>query len=436
MKVAVRNVFDAYGSSELDYLLRRLGKFRLYDFPSTNEYAGHVASLSADAVSVVPEQDLPSLSGAKASLVAKAIDCARKQVYANYPLLPGESIKGEHFSYLAAPYRNEPAGTGLLHQETTFADIYFFFDNTRVEGDRITYVSPARVLEKAAPPRKLMVIDALALALGKALVSGIGSKIGAAIGDQLLKAMGFDYVQPTAEVIKGIVHDELTSAYISQINGQIDGTKQWISSVYLPLKQRYQTKPDPRTLSELRSGLNDYANDLLTKAIGVLRQDQYAKVGFGVYLVAVPILLSLYQELALIDENVKRPEDSPYADTVKLMAKSYADFGDATYTKLKDDRLARTSMAFQPRVCSYAGGYATCSEAEWYWQDSYTQEYHGFGLQNKDDTLDNAKARCDAEWEPHKQAALTRLDSDLSNAGEALQCWHKLETQPIPVPAK
>jgi len=432
VKLVVKEVSEAYGLSEFSYLLKRLAQFNLVDFPLARDYARHVATLGEDRIPLVDSKDFPQLSAARSAHVDRAIECGKEQVATDYPLLPGETVQDEFFSYLAAPYRDEPAGTAVLHQITNFADVYFFFDDTRIEGDVIKFVAPAPVRVAAAAEALSLGggIGAIALDLAKGLLGTLGSEIGSAILGAVLKEMGFDYSAPTAEVIKNIVHKEVTDTVVHQINGVIAGTNDWIKNSYGPLKARWVKEHSPDDLATMKTGLQDCVHDMYLQVIGPLRQDQFRTPGFPVFLIGVGVFLVLNQELALIDAPAS-PETSIYADTIRSSAKQYSDLGKTSYETIKTDRTNMISMYYD-KTCSAVTGYPVCNYY-WTWWDTYNSANQHF-YPDKNVSMDQAKANCAADMEQHKQAALQQLDADLGRAGSVLQLWERLVNQPIPIP--
>jgi hypothetical protein len=431
MKILVKKVADAYGFSELNYLLKRLAKFQMVNFPSTDEFTREVARLNAAGIPVVAEKNFPRLSAAQIKDIEKAKECAKKVLAKEYPLLPGEKIKKEAFSYLAAPFENEPAGTGLLLQTTNFAEICFLFDDVRIHGEGIRFVKPATVGGPivVAAPQVGGIVASLALSLATGLLSGIAGEIGTLICKKIFQAADIDYFEPTSEMIKKIVHAEVTTTLINQINGQVNGTKDWISARYAPEKEGWLVDHNPATLRYMQTELNSYADNLLTQVIGPLMQDQFAKPGFVVYLIGAGVLYSIYQELALIDERVKDPGQSTYAKTVSTLAGEYAKFAQTTYTNIINDRKGMIYMK-QERVCSYAGGYPVCNDF-WRWYDTCTNENQEFSP-GKKESLDDARKKCADSMNQHIQAMLVKLNTDLGDPNSIVPLWQKLVAQPIP----
>lgn len=432
MKIIVKKVHSDYEASALHYLLERLRKFRLSDFPSTQEFAQTVESLANREVPLVSPEEFPTLSARRTARIEKTKACARNTLDSDYPLLPGETAEKEFFSYLSTSFEGEAAGTCVLCQRTNFAIVYFFFDNARIEGDRIRYVTPATIVSspRVAPiPIVGGIVTNLALSLAKGLLTGIGEQVGALICNRIFEDTGMRYFEPTEEMIKRIVHEEVTTTMVNEIDGMINGTTEWIRERYTPDKEFYERTHDQSTFEDMKNKLNQRSDEIYTTARGPLEGDQFAKAGFPVYLIACGVQISLNQELALIDKRVTNPFESPYAKTVRALADNCSTFAKDIYDQIKNDRL---SMIYWKRgkSCCGASGYPVCSEY-YYWMDKYTNETREFAP-NKETTMDKAKSECIDSYNQHCKEAQVQLNSDLGDPDSILPLWQKLRDQPIP----
>lgn len=432
-KIVIKMLAPDYRTSALDYLLNRLSRFEHHQFPTTQQLDDLIARDASREISLVSPADFPLLSAAQQKVVDDAITCARTGLAQDYPLLPGELLVGETFTYLSAPYDGFPAGTAVLRQQTNFALLYFFFPRTIIQGAAVTRVPPPSVLggqpQPPQPAPMAGVLASLALQLASGLLSGIGKQIGAMICNQIFSATGLNYFEPTTKTLKKIVNGEITSAVISIINGKINGTKDWIRIDYTPNKEFYTKHQDLPTYAKLDAGLSDFANDMYTQVIGPLKEDAYAEPGFAVFLIGAGVHLSLYQEHALIDNRVKNPADSTFATSVGTLANDYASFAQATYDKIITNRKKLISCHTR-KVCSCNTGYPVCNEF-WVWEDSYSGESERFDT-DKDTGMDECEKKCREAADKHTTEALVQLNTDLGDPNTIIPSWRKLAKQPIP----
>ena len=432
MKIIIKKVEESYKAPALNYVLRRLSKYDFHQFPTSDALNKMMKANESKLVPFVPSSEFPTLTVAEEKIINAAKACAMNEMERDFPLLQGEKVVEEFFSYLSEAFEGAKKGTAVLCQQTNYAFIYFIFDDTLIVNGKIKNTEALKVMPvvKHEPHKLKGLAGDFALSLAKGLLSGIGSEIGALICKEIFKAMGIDFFQPTEDMLKQIVQQEVTSTEINIINGQINGTSSWIKNVYAPLKNDYQRNPSKDKWTEMHSELLRYADDLCTQAIGVLEQDQFSKAGFPVYLIGVGVYFSLYQELALIDPN---PADSSYAQSVKQLAQEK--FANATkfYNAIITDRKAKFNMS-TGQVCSCCSGYPVCNNF-WYWGDSYTKQYQEFQYNpsdTKSHSYENAQNSCQVSHDAAIIAALVQLNTDLGDPNSILPAWQKLIDQPLP----
>jgi len=434
MKIIIKKVEEAYKAQALNYILQRLSKYNIQQFPSSDELNKLIKANENKMVPFVPASEFPSLTAAEEAKINAAKACAMKALNEDYPLLRGEEVVEEFFSYLSKPFEGAYKGTAVLCQRTNFAFIYFIFDDTMIIDGKVKRIDPLKVLPvvKHEPPKANALIAGFALSLAQGLISGIGSQIGALICKEIFKAMGIDFFQSTEDIMKQIVHQEVTSAEINIINGQINGTSSWIKNVYSPLKDAYLKDHDINKWNEMHNELLHFADDLCTQAVGVLEQDQFSKAGFPVYIIGVGVYFSLYQELALIDPD---PKNSSYAQSIKQLAQEKFNNATRFYNAIIVDRKAMFTMK-TGKICSSCSGYPVCNYF-WYWEDSYTKQREEFDYNPNNDkdggnkSYDNAKSNCQASYNAAMNAALVQLNTDLGDPNNVLPAWQKLIQQPL-----
>lgn len=424
MKIILQSLKKDFPAPPLTYLMQRLAAFQLTGI-SKSDFEQAYKKYGSSRIPVVPAEQLPKLTDSESAAIDNAITCARRELATNYNLLPGEQIGSEFFSYLSSPFEDISAGTPVLRQETNFAVTYFFFDNTRIDGTRLVSVPPAKVLPpatQAGPVVGGVALD-LALELAKGLLSGIGEKIGALICDEIFDATEIKYFEPTEVILKKIVHQEVTDTVISQVDGRINGTKDWIRLTYTAEKDAYLANPNPTTLADMRSNLTSYSNSMYLEVLGPLQEEQFAKPGFQVFLTGVGVQISLNQELALLG-------DTSYATVVSNQAKNYKAVAEATYNSIRQDRQSMIYMKYGKR-CDSSSGYPVCGEF-YYWKDDYTGQYQEYDP-GKNETLDDAQKRCQAAMNDHIAQALVQLNTDLGDPESVMATWGNLISQPIPI---
>lgn len=435
MKIIIKSITPDYNSSALNYMLVRLAKFQLENFPSTNEFDQLVKNNQTKVFPLAQKHEFPQLSDKIAAKIRLSTICAENSLERDYPLLPDEKVIDNFYSYLLDDFQGVPKGCAVLRQKTNFAEIYFFFEDTAIVDGKIEVV-PYPTSETHPRMSKVSKASASTFAqqLAEGLLGGIGGEIGSLICNTIFKMLGYNYVEPiTADMLKNIVHQELTIVEIDKINGVINGTTQWIKDIYTPLKDSYNQNQSLTLLKRMNDELNSYADRMCTEAIATLEQPSFVEAGFPVYLIGVGIYISLYQELALIDTN--GPE-SPYIEIVKNLAGSKFEIAQKNYNDIQAKRKGLYKKV-NDRVCTPGGpNYAGQCYYRFEWTDSYSKANGRYDYGNKgQDDEKTAEAKCDAAEQKSITEALNILDSDLGNANSVLASWKKLIDQPLPIKA-
>lgn len=436
MKIIIKSVTKEYNASALNYLLKRLSKFQLENFPTTSEYDELIKEYQNKKFPLAQESDFPELSEKIASRIETSKTCADNSLERDYPLLPTEKVIRNFYSYLLEPFMDVPKGCAVLRQETNFAEIYFFFEDTAIVDGKIELV-PYPTCETKPLVKTVLRSSALpkfAQELAEGLLGGIGGEIGSLICNTIFQILGINYVEPlTAEMLQSIVHQELTAVEIDKINGAINGTAGWIRNVYTPLKTKYIQDPSPEKLARMNDELHRYADDLCTTAIYVLETKSFNEAGFPVYLIGVGIYISLYQELALIDPDQSK---SAYIEVIKNIAKEKETTGRNNYNEIIQKRTACFTIEDVQNCTPGGPNYAGQCYYRFVWKDSYTKANGRYDYGNKgQDDRKTAEAKCNAAKNASLNEALKVLDADLGNAHSVLDAWHKLIEQALPVKA-
>lgn len=346
----------------------------------------------------------PELTDSVRRQHAARIACALHAVERETPLLKGETLEQDEFTYLTAPYNGAPARTAVLRRQTNYGELLYVFSGVTVDpSGRLLFQEPASLWGTATPRRpvaaSLMLFSAdglgsglgagagsIATTIAKGIASGMLSTIGGAIAggilDQIFPPGVPSYFDEVYDQIKRIVGAELQQQTIDQINGAINNIKAGLATEYKPAREgKDLNEPDDRQF--LFNLLQKYETTYLSGPggmLGTLMGDKYAKPGFGAFLLGAGLHLSLYQEMANVDPSNKAsgrgyrsPLESSYGrpdtGTVAVTAKRYAEFAEKVWPQLLADRAAKITQSEGTR-CAFGdttGG--SCRNYAWFRDD-------------------------------------------------------------------
>ena len=256
--------------------------------------------------------------------------------------------------------------------------------------------------------------EVLKLLAGAAVAQFIGAG-GSAIFSYLFnnqKTNPFD--EQAYREIARIVREEITTAQIAYVNGELEGIIKYVAVVHNIEKEAGASRL--RLYNDLKPHY-----DKLFHLIGVLMREYYSKAGFPVFLICAYQTILLSQELAAIDpEFTTRP--SPYLTTVKLLADDFLIYAEKIMPQIIKDRENQfsTSEKMYPGI---GGGYWIIS-----WKDAHTGAHKEWLTQTE---YQQTKAACKASMEAAKLKAVNELKSSL-RYDEFINNMKTLKINPAP----
>lgn len=332
----------------------------------------------------------PNVAGADNRRIEERKKCALREIDGTFPLLPGESVTEDLFTYLAEPWEQSPAGTVVLRRQTNRATLLFLIANARFDPDSwvLELTQPAPLVDivvhaEAAKPVRLMadtpIAKSIAADLAKklaeqmakeAITGPIGQLAGGVIAGGLAGAIVngvFSLLFPDKgdsvfdlyfKGLEKIVCYELSQSVIDQVSGTLTSLKNELENVYGPARLSHDLR-DKEDRNFLFNQLRQYESTFFIGAggmLGTLQQKNYRLVGFPVFLLGAGLHLAILQEMANVDPSNKAPDFDPLQSSygmpktgsVARFAKLYADFAEATWPLIVADR--KSHITYQTRV--------------------------------------------------------------------------------------
>lgn len=397
---------------------------------------GAVADLGKSTISIAQPEAFMALTEGQAAQADVRKRCALALLEREAPLIAGERILDDRFSYLTAPHAGLRTGTAVLRRTTNYAELIFLFDDICVAGGDLIFRPRARarrtpfeapvIDEAAGAPR----VGQIARDLASGLVSGVGGQIGALIFDAILPSGVPSYFDAVYVEITKIVKRQLTANTIDIINGRLNGTRAWLANTYAPRKR--QQPPIPR--KDLFDMVTPFANLFYTDAVQTLMLPEFKLPGFSAFMLSAGVHLALFQEQALVDPTVTDPNRSSFAETVRLNARIYADHAAAVHAEIVAQRSRAITLDFVPDVVC-AG--ARCWTVKGYrWDDAHTGKFgqrHG-QYTDKDKKYHDGSEEALADLKRYRVGVLGALDATLDKPAQTIALWRRLIDQPIPPP--
>jgi hypothetical protein len=396
-----------------------------------------LGSSDRPSIALMDEHEFYAVDQRQEAEIDVAKRCALMELVHSAPLVEGEEIVEDFFTYLKEPFQDFSRNTGVLRRRTNMADLLYIFDHVQILDGNIAYrqIKPGESVSEAVPTGVPVLTskigDLVKDLLGKAAGAG-GGKIGAMIFNLVIKEIfGTDDNAKFIEAVQQVVREEIESDQIDKINGRVQGTIQYLTNEYQVRKSKSDlSKPQERR--ELLESLSQYSQNFYTEVMGVLELPRYAEKGLRSYLLGSSIHLVITQEQALVDWKTTNPNDSSYATTLKINAKHYREHVETTFDTMVNNRLAKIKWGHMPdMICDRVGCHI--SRDAWGWGDEVTHDGQKF---YNDQHKKGLSAKEMAENAANAQK--TKVYGQMAeNAGDprnnALPDLKKLETMRIPV---
>ena len=279
-----------------------------------------------------------------------------------------------------------------------------------------------------------VVVGEIASALLKGVISGIGKEVGAKMFDTIFAEDVPSYFTEVYKEIEKIMHQQITENTIHEIDGQINGTTDWVKFTYNPRKDSGASK------EELYNLLEPKVSDLAINMIAVLMEKTYAESALAVFIVGAGVHLALLQELAYVDPNVDDPYQSSYIATIKSYASEYADHAEKTWEAIVEARkklitdVKIKSQAFPPMQGRPPTDYHYTSE----WTDDNTGEKFTdatdfIGGVWTNGNYSDLETRANDARTSYINSTIDELQVQMNDPPHAASTWRQLETEPLAV---
>lgn len=424
------------------------------------------------SVPVAPKESHHKLSRPIKRQHNARISCALISIEKETPLLDGELIEQDLFSFLTASFLGCPERTAVLWRKTNYGELLYLFEGLTVAlSGQLLYQKPA--LSRSGLPSMrgnavAMTVTAggavkfIAGGIASGMLSAVGGAIAGGILDNLFPPGVPDYFGEVYAQLKLIVSAEIEQGTIDGINGSINNLVLALKTEYTPAKSKMDLKKleDRQHLYGLLQG---YARTFLTGPggmLGTLMSDKYAQQGFSVFLIGAGLHLSLYQEMANVDPTQLSPgvfptplESSyglPKTGTVASTAQVYSKFVVDTWPKIQLDRQAKIKPG-EKSITTYRETPPGCAPA-WdthnyvYFSDDvnlgalrlpnngdFVIEYE-ISDKNKDGSYKGPEhVKVNQDYQTYCAQKAAELINTLNNPGVIAQNWQKLAETPIQV---
>ncbi|MDO6676074.1 hypothetical protein MK851_04040 [Tenacibaculum sp. 1B UA] len=386
------------------------------------------------------------------------INCLKKNILNEYPLLLNEVIINDRITFLLEKFHNLPKRTIVYELTTNKTSLYFLLKNISLDNEYNLVLQDSSF---TLPPKLHSNLDSLSLKLnvksvavfmGKGIASGMLSAVGGAIANAIIEAIFPpeipEYFDEVYAQITKVVKQEIQKSKIDSISGAITNLIQKINYEYVPaLKQRdLKSKEDREHLFNL---LQKYDQTFLSGAegmLGTLQQKDKASAGFTVFMLGATLQLSIYQEMANVDpmnknakEEWKNPNESSYgkpkSGTLAKTAESFIKHAKKTYDSIMkaSDNAVKAEKYMTERA--YVIGQTLVTDRTYYCRIKdngvATNKVWEIGQDDKHGNNPKFDQFVKQEVPSYKEQKRRNLDNEMNHPIEVIENWKSLINSPI-----
>lgn len=342
-----------------------------------------------------------------------------------------ERVEEERFSYLEMPFKTFPRYTPLFFRRTNMAEYCLIGTGYHVRCSKVRKQNPDQhaneVVYYETPLHSPMgsddsTIKKIAGGLASGLLNGVLGKVGALIFEAIFPPGTPSYFTEVYKEIQKIVHQEITENTIAELNGRINGTKNWVCITY------YNAKVNDQSKKELTDLLQPKEADTAIEINAVLMEERFAKPGLCVFMIGAGMHLALLQELAYVDPYADSPSTSHYVESVKKYAQLYANHAIATFNSIISTRLGmiRTKDSYDYIDGTRYYFYSFTDNFSGY-RESYTKYCDTKGCHRTD-----SEEKRNAGYNKHKNNVKNDLVEKMADPVGTANQWLQLKTKPLP----
>lgn len=400
----------------------RASEQSLLHAPSATTIDNALAQQKNERPALATSGDFFEVNRRQRAIVEAAQRCAVQELVETAPLIAGEEIEEDFFSYLLQPFHEVPAFTAVMLRRTNMSEILYIFEMVQIDFGSLIHLLPPTpevpVTERAMLGWSFsitsdMIKKMLKNAAGKAVGAGL-SKLGAVVLNIVMKELfGVDDTQRMIDEMRRVVKEEIEANELSKIDGTIDGTLQYLTIEYKNEKASLDLSV-VRNRERLLASLKTYSARFYTDVIGTLRQEKYARRGLRTFMMAAPVHLLITQEMALVDPEFMNPNQSSFLLTLRQNATLYKNHVANVYANAMSDR---NRMEVYSKDFTDCMGSSCVHKTTWWWRDNYSGQTAGEFMGTKEPPK-SARDVASESLERHRSEVLSKLREDLGNPQE------------------
>lgn len=427
-------IFLSIDANPKEYLIKKLV---LQNEQETNRIIQNAIKQTDESIpKIASEDDFFEIDKKQKTLIEVSKRCAIQELVNKAPLIEGEVVEEDFFSFLTEEFLDFPVNTAVLKRKTNKSEMLYLFRLANVSGGNISHSNPeisepSQFLAKgfSGTITKKLVSKMLSFA-AKEGASAILSKLGTVVINMVLKELFGDDEQKMLDEIKKVIKQEIEGNEVSKIEGKIDGTIQFLTVEYKHMKEKADLNNIEKR-KELLENLKQYSHAFYQDVIGVLKQPKYASRGIKTFAIGSAIHLLITQEMAMIDPDEMNPNNSGYLLTLRDNAEIYRSHMQTSFDKIIRDRNAKMKIYPHTFVDCLPSG-SCVRKTTMRWSDDEAKEL-ATGFTNTKNPKRSAYENAEISLNRYRTGVINKLIKDLDDPEkETIPALKKLTTFTFP----
>jgi hypothetical protein len=356
-----------------------------------------VCSHESAKLPILEQKQFPRFADEKLVELRNAEACFLKEVNNQWKPAAGEKIIDDLITYSTSLTSQIKYGSPVLRRTTNLGTIYF--------------VKPQMTFTMYdAQPRGFGVVT-VASELLVSFAKGMASCIGSKLIEQIFGSNSQIDTRQLCKELAKIVKDANAEQTVLEQSGKIDSAQNCLTFFY---KNEKETNPGDRV--SLNNTLKDQRDLILNPALNTLRQENFKRKGISVFITGANVMLSLLQEMAIVDPIERDYKKSASYKSYKDMLAQYINYLQGMRKLVTDERLAEVTQISCKDECSYVPpGEVICSYHCRY-RDNFTGSHYDF-------TNDKNKSNAKQKAEESRNKLVSDLKKELNWMDDVVKGW-------------
>jgi uncharacterized membrane protein YdcZ (DUF606 family) len=403
----------------------------------------------------LPLQTAPDkpISDAEMRLLDIKIDCAMRELEAEFPLMAGEVLAGlPGKGLLSEEWEHLAAGTPVVTRTTNFRTIHLASPRLKFENNELIDQREIQVLIAAANPcwgwdlpvqddgATRFIFDMIDRLLSASQIGLVFTPYLSLFASPPWGVLTSNHAKNTARCAAQQISKEND---VALLKGSLSALNNMLNTTYLPYKNKIKGTTGETRIRYMQDTYTWGAGIVtgMTGTLGALSANNLGAAALIAYVTGASAIIGLYQDLSTVDVAVKDPKDSPAITAMRNFAAQAASYVESEVKALIRDRsdaihvveewtdITRCTGSGMSRTCVTIGQRVSGC----HWEDAITGTSSKRWKINNNGEIEGQRSICSADMDKYKNPIIDKLQNQLAPLLKASRAFTGATTPP-PIP--